>query len=392
LFPNDVEPSHGIFVESRLRRLIETGAVATRVIAPVPWFPFPDDRFGHYARYARVAPQELRAGISVVHPRYLALPGIGMDVAPGLLYLGARRSLRAVIRAGFDFDLIDAHYFYPDGVAAVLLGAEFGKPVVITARGTDVNLIADYPLPRRMIRWAARRSAAVISVCQALKDRLVTIGVDGRRISVLRNGVDLMTFRPRDRTVARARYGLEQPMILSVGHLIRRKGHDIAIEALARVENAVLLIAGGGPEREALGALAERLGVAARVRFLGLLPQRELPELYSAADLLVLASTREGWANVLLEAMACGTPVVASNVWGTPEVVASPVAGCLVDERSGAAFAAAIARLLMMPPDRAATRAYAERFSGEDTTAGQLDIFRAIVRGERAPATASGSR
>ncbi len=389
LFPNDVEPSHGIFVENRLRRLIETGSVATRVVAPVPWFPFTGDRFGHYARYARVAPQEMRAGISVAHPRYPAVPGIGMHVAPALLYLGARRSLRAVLCAGFDFDLIDAHYFYPDGVAAILLGAEFNRPVVITARGTDINLIADYPLPRRMIRWAAQRSAGVISVCQALKDRLVTIGVDGHRVSVLRNGVDLATFRPHDRATARARYGLQRPTILSVGHLIPRKGHDIVIEALARVADAELLIAGDGPERAALGALAERSGVAARVRFLGLLPQRELPELYSAADLLVLASAREGWANVLLEAMACGTPVVASNVWGTPEVVASPAAGYLVDERSGAAFACAIASVLTTPPDRAATRAYAEHFSWEETTAGQLDIFRAIVRGEGTLAIAS---
>jgi glycosyltransferase involved in cell wall biosynthesis len=392
LFPNAVDPSHGIFVETRLRRLLETGSVATRVVAPVPWFPFADDRFGRYARYARVAPFETRSSIHVAHPRYPVIPRIGMSVAPGLLYLGARQALRAIAIAGFEFDLIDAHYFYPDGVAAILLGAEFGKPVVITARGTDVNLLAEYALPRRMIRWAAGRSAGVISVCQALKDRLVAIGVAEQHIHVLRNGVDLELFRPRDRAVARARYDLRRPTLLSVGHLIPRKAHDIVIRALTQIADAELLIVGEGPERGALVALADRTGVAGRVRFLGQLPQNELPDIYGAADVLVLASAREGWANVLLEAMACGTPVVASSVWGTPEVVASADAGLLVDERSGAAFASAIGGLLANRPDRRATRAYAEQFGWEKTTAGQLDLFRAVLQGRSAQVVALGTR
>jgi glycosyltransferase involved in cell wall biosynthesis len=232
----------------------------------------------------------------------------------------------------------------------------------------------------------------VISVCQALKDRLVAIGVAEQHIHVLRNGVDLELFRPRDRAVARARYDLRRPTLLSVGHLIPRKAHDIAIRALAQIADAELLIVGEGPERCALVHLAGRTGVAGRVRFLGQLPQDELPDIYSAADVLVLASAREGWANVLLEAMACGTPVVASNVWGTPEVVASRDAGLLVDERSGAAFAAAIGRLLANRPDRAGTRAYAEQFSWEQTTAGQLDLFRAVLRRPSERVAALGTR
>jgi teichuronic acid biosynthesis glycosyltransferase TuaC len=388
LFPNEAEPSHGIFVENRLRRLVETGSVDAHVVAPVPWFPSAGERFGRYGRYAGVAPRETRFEILIDHPRYPVIPRVGMPMAPLLLYLGARRSLRAVREAGFDFDLIDAHYFYPDGVAAILLGAEFARPVIITARGTDINLIADYRLPRRLIRWAARRSAAVICVCQALADRLVAIGAAAPHLRVLRNGVDLSMFRPLDRVAARARYGLRRPAILSVGHLIDRKGHDVAIRALTKIGDGELLIAGEGPERAALDDLARRIGVAERVRFLGHVPHPELPELYSAADVLVLASAREGWANVLLEAMACGTPVVASNVWGTPEVVVSRAAGILVDQRSGPAFASAIARLLADPPDRAATRAYAERFSWDETTAGQLEVFRAVTR---EPTGASGS-
>jgi teichuronic acid biosynthesis glycosyltransferase TuaC len=380
LFPNSARPAHGIFVANRLTHLLATGAVSTEIVAPVPWFPSANPRFGEYAHYATVPHLEEILGQSVYHPRYPVIPKIGMHLAPALLYLGARETIRSIFRGGFSFDLIDAHYFYPDGIAAVLLGKTFGKPVVITARGTDINQIADRPLPRRMIRWAAREAAGIVTVCQALKDRLVDIGVDAQLIRVLRNGVNLDVFRPCDRNLARAKHRVNGQMLLSVGHLIPRKAHHLVIEALADLpDTTTLLIAGTGPEEAALTALCRRLGVMGRVRFLGQIPHADLAELYSAADVLVLASEREGWANVLLEAMACGTPVVASKVWGTPEVVTEVAAGLLVENRSAASFALAIAELLAAPPTRAATRSYAEQFSWDTTTAGQLELFQSIV-------------
>jgi glycosyltransferase involved in cell wall biosynthesis len=386
LFPNAEQPSHGIFVENRLRHLVASGAVETRVVAPVPWFPSDHPLFGAYARYARVPSAESRHGIKILHPRFAVIPKIGMTAAPLLLYLGARSAVRAMLAEGWSFDLIDAHYFYPDGVAAVLLGRELGRPVVITARGTDINLVPEHAASRRMIRWAAAHADAMITVCEALRSRLVALGADPARVRTLRNGVDLAVFRPCDRTAARARYGIapDASAVLSVGHLIPRKGHDIVIEAVARLPNTVLLVAGEGPERAKLEALARKLGMEERVRLLGQLPHSELPELYSAADVLVLASSREGWANVLLEAMACGTPVVASEVWGTPEVVAHPAAGLLVHERSGAAFGVALEQLLVRPPDRAATRVYAEGFGWEPTTAGQIEVFDSVLSRRRA--------
>jgi glycosyltransferase involved in cell wall biosynthesis len=232
-----------------------------------------------------------------------------------------------------------------------------------------------------MILWAARRAAAIVTVCEALRTRLIELGAGGARIHTLRNGVDLVHFRPRDRDIARRNYDVEgtAPVLLSVGHLIERKGHHLVIEALARLPSARLLIAGDGPERAALERLAMRLGVAERVRFLGRVAHDALAEIYSAADLLVLASSREGWANVLLEAMACGTPVAATKVWGTPEVVADPAAGLLVEPRTADAFAIAIARVLAAPPSRAATRLYAERFSWDATTTGQLVLFHQVL-------------
>jgi glycosyltransferase involved in cell wall biosynthesis len=252
--------------------------------------------------------------------------------------------------------------------------------VVITARGTDVSLIPEYRIPRRLIRWAAAQAAGVVAVSVALRERLIELGVPGSRVEVLRNGVDLELFAPQDRAVARRELGLDAAgrLVLSVGWLIPRKGHDLAIRAVAAMPEVTLLIVGEGPQAAALKHLAELLGSGERVRFLGSMPQERLPLVYSAADVLLLASSREGLPNVVLEALACGTPVVATAVSGTPEVVA-PQPGRLVQERTPEAIAGALRALLADLPARAAVRAYAERFAWGPTTAGQIRLFRSIL-------------
>jgi glycosyltransferase involved in cell wall biosynthesis len=382
LFPNAARPGHGIFVETRLRHLLASGQVQARVVAPVPWFPFTSPRFGEYALHAGAPAEEERLGVRVLHPRYPLVPKFGMTLAPLLLARAVRPVLDRVL-AEYDFDLIDAHYFYPDGVAAVMLGRWLKRPVVITARGTDLNLIPRYALPRRMIQWAARHAAGLVTVCKALKDTLVELGTEPERVEVLRNGVDLQLFRPVDRPARRAELGMNGRTLVSVGYLIPRKGHDLVIGAMPRLPDTQLLIIGDGPEAGNLKSLAARLNVAGRVRFLGAIAQSQLRDYYGAADAMVLASSREGWANVLLESMACGTPVIASRVWGTPEVVAVPEAGVLMAERTPEALAAAAQQLFANYPDRAATRRYAEGFSWDATTAGQLDLFRSVVNGRR---------
>ena len=383
LYPNAAQPHHGVFVENRLRHLAATGKVDARVVAPVPWFPFAAERFGRYGAFARAPSHETRHGIEVSHPRYLVIPKVGMNLAPRLLYRGALRAVKSLIDNGFDFDLIDAHYFYPDGVAAVMLGERFGKPVTITARGTDINLIAQIGVPGKMIREAAGRAAGVIAVSRALEGGLAGIGVNSDRITVLRNGVDLDLFRPIDRAASRSKFALNAPTLLFVGNLVRLKGHDLVIRALRTLPEVDLLIVGSGPEEVRLRGLARELGVSTRVRFMGPVPHEQLAELYSAADALVLASSREGWPNVLLEAMACGTPVIASNVGGIPEIVATPEAGVLMRERSAEGIADAVRALLSHPPDRPATRRYAERFSWDATTEGQLRLFGSILADRR---------
>lgn len=381
LYPSAVRPIHGIFVETRLRELLKSGQVESKVVAPVPWFPFSSERFGEYGRFAATPRAEYRNGIEVHHPRYFLPPKIGMNLAPYAMVMAALPVIRRLMRQGFDFDLIDAHYYYPDGVAAGMIARKLGKPFVVTARGTDLNLIPQYPLPRRLILDTAARAAASIGVCKALMDSLAELGGDPVKLKVFRNGVDLERFMPEPRATARARLGLpaERRQLLSVGHLVERKGHHIAIEALPLLPADIdLNIVGTGGERAALEALAARLDVTSRVQFAGMIPQTELKWWYSAADILLLCSSREGWANVLLEGMACGTPVVATNIWGTPEVVSTPDAGLLMRERTAPALAAAVLSLFAAYPQRDKVRRHAEGFSWEQTTQDQVRLFRAI--------------
>lgn len=378
LFPNSVHPAHGVFVRQRLQHLVATHEVAVRVIAPVPWYPPLAPGPAGYVSYRAVPDIENIGPFVVSHPRYPVLPKIGMTVAPALLALALLPAIKRTIAAEGPFDLIDAHYFYPDGVAAAWLAKKVGLPLVITARGTDINLIPKYELPRRQILWAASQAAWVITVCDALRDELIRLGVPASKVVTLRNGFDPALFHPVDRAAARSELGIAGTTLLSVGHLIERKGHHIVIEALASLPGVNLLVVGTGAMERKLRAQVERLGLGGRVRFEGAVDQARLKRYYSACDALVLASSREGMANVLIEAIACGCPVVATNSWGTPEVIASDAAGVLVDERSPGGFAQGIRKLLGAPPDRDATLRHAERFRWEPTSAGQFAIFDAI--------------
>ncbi len=380
LFPNEVQPRHGIFLRHRLRHLAHSGGIELRMVAPVPWFPSTHAMFGQYAAYARVPPRSCQEGIETLHPRYPVLPKIGMTMIPTLMAAALLPTLLTLRRDGFDFDVIDAYYVYPDGVAAALLGKILGRPVVLTALGSDISLLSLYALARTQIRWALARADGITTVCQALKDRMVALDVPTDNVQVIPHGVDLDHFRPLpDRAMQRHLLGFDRPTLISVGHLIARKRNQLALEALAELPCIDLVIAGDGPEEAALRRLATRRGVADRVRFLGHVDQRRLPALMGAADALLLCSDREGIANVIMESMACGTPVAATPVWGSPEVVNCPEAGVLFRDCGVAAVVEGIRRLLASPPDRYATRRYAERFTWSATAARHAAVLRDVA-------------
>lgn len=359
LYPNQARPNHGIFVENRLRKTLETGEITATVLAPVPYFPFRSSFWGRYADFARIPFSESRHGLKVFHPRFLTLPRIGNRIAPDSLAMTAQTTLKRLTQQNCTFDVIDAHYFYPDGVAASYLARALGKPFVVTARGSDLTQHALVPHERNRIIRAAQEATALITVSSSLKTELVKLGIPPDRIAVLRNGVDTDVFVPPDRRppVARGRF-----RILSVGALIPRKAHDITIRAMATLPDCELKIVGTGEQRAELMKLIGDLGLTDRISLAGEIPHHNLPQEYGNADLSVLMSSREGWANVILESLACGTPVIASDVGGASEIIGHTAAGMVLKERTPQALAQAVGSFRTAMPDRFATRRYAEAF------------------------------
>jgi glycosyltransferase involved in cell wall biosynthesis len=380
LYPNTVQPTLGVFVERRLLRLVAEPGIDAVVIAPVPWIPPPINYLRRYRSFRGISREEQRDGIHVFHPRFLSIPGLNRYLAPFTMMFATLRLVHRLVRRD-GFRVIDAHYFYPDGVAAALIARVLKMPLVVTARGTDVNLLPEFPFPRLLIRWAARKADRIITVSEALRSKLVALGVCASKITTLKNGVDTDQFVLRDRCGARRNLGLPDGLILlSVGNLVETKGHHLVIEALVDLPDAYLVVVGAGEQREHLERLTRRLGVAQRVRFTGTLTAAELVSHYNAADMLVLASEREGMPNVILEALSCGLPVVAINRGGIGEIVNRPELGVLLDERSAAAIGGGIRHLLAYYPDRHTTRMAAGALGWGTTIATQAALYRELAK------------
>ena len=365
LYPNKKQPRHGIFVEQRLRQLVQNTNIQLKVVAPIPWFPLKNKCFGQYSLYADVPKSEQRYNIDVYHPKYLVVPKVGMSVTPLFLALSGVKKIKQLIKEGFKPDVIDAHYVYPDGVAAALIGKWLNLPIIITARGSDINVLPQYTLPRKMILWATKKAVMNITVSNALKEEMQKLGVPANKIEVLRNGVDLETFKilPELRKAKQTNF----KQLVSVGNLIELKGHHLVIEALKNLADIELTIVGEGPMEGQLKQLAIDCDVENRVNFVGYKTHQELVKLYNQADALILASSREGMPNVLLESMACGTPVLASSVGGAVEVVTSQPAGLLLEERSVKGLTNGVTSLFQSMPRLEETRDHAEQFSWERT-------------------------
>ncbi|WP_076068321.1 glycosyltransferase [Sphingomonas montana] len=360
LFPDAGRPAFGRFVERQTQGLAARPGVAVRVVAPIGVPPLLS-RHPRYAAFRAVPLHEVRGGLDVARPRFPVVPGPGAVLGARLL---ARRLLPMLRRlhADFPFNVIDAEFFWPDGPAAVRLGAALGVPVSIKARGADIHYWGTRRGCAQQVVDAGRAAAGLLAVSGPLRADMIAAGMPADRIAVHHTGVDQAAFTIADRAAAKTALGLSGPVLLSVGHLIPRKGQAVAIAALAHVPGATLLLAGEGPDRAMLERAAETAGVADRVRFLGNVAHAGLPALFAAADLFVLPTASEGLANVWVESLACGVPVVTTDIGGAREVIDRPAAGRLVP-RDPAAFANAIHTLLADPPAREATRAAAQPFS-----------------------------
>jgi glycosyltransferase involved in cell wall biosynthesis len=374
LYPNRAQPNFGSFVERQTLRLASQPGVNLSVIAPIGRLPLP---IGPYAALASVPAHDVRGGVDVAYPGFSLIPAIGWRLNPRLVERAVRRALA---ETGFAPDVIDCEFFWPDAPAAVAIGAALGIPVSLKARGSDIRLWGQRPAARRMMCAAAAAAQGILAVSEALKADMAAMGIPVERVQVHYTGVELDRFGSVDRSAARAALGVTGPLLLAVGNLVALKRHALLVDTMALLPEATLLIAGDGRERQRLQTRIAERGLGNRVRLLGDVPHDDMPTLMAAADVFVHAASSEGLANVWIEALASGTPVVTTSVGGAAEVIDRPAAGCLVDDAAPASFAAAIAAILADPPAPGDVRAAATRFDWATNTRTLRDHLAALTR------------
>jgi teichuronic acid biosynthesis glycosyltransferase TuaC len=345
LFPDAARPNFGLFVEKSLRSLAAQPGIDLTIVAPVGLPPFPLSLHKRYRALRSLPRSEVWNGLTVLRPRFTLIPRVGARFNPAKV---ARATLSAV--RGQFFDVIDAQFFYPDGPAAMRVADTLGLPFSAKARGADISHFGHTPATRSQLIEAGKKAAGLLAVSEAMRGDMAAIGIDPAKVAVHYTGIDTARFHPGDRAAARAALGMDaSPAILTVGALIERKGQALVIEALPALPDVDYWLAGAGDEEGRYRALAQKLGVATRVHFMGPVANADLPQLFRAADLVVMPSVSEGLANAWVEALACGTPIVISDAGGAAELVTSPIAGRIV-ERTPRAIAEAVRAILAAPP------------------------------------------
>lgn len=394
LFPSPAQPNAGVFIRERMFRV--GGELPIKVVAPQPWFPFQGLLRRFRPSFRPPAPsREMQDGVEILRPRFFCVPGLFKSLDGMFLALSGYSTLRR-LRKGFDFDVIDSHFGYPEGYAAVKLGKWVRRPVTITLRGTEPRH-SRTPGIRRFLLRALQGADRIFSVSESLRQHALEMGAGPpNKIRVVGNGVDADKFFPLPK--ADSRRALELPddteVLITVGGLVERKGFHRVIallpELLARHPGLRYLIVGGpsaeGDWSERLRAQVQDLGLESVVTFLGALPHQEVKRALSAADVFVLATSNEGWANVILEAMACGLPVIATDVGGNAEVVRDGSLGTIVPFGDPPALETALDQALTRDWNHGEIIGYAKANSWDQRVETLVEGFRSLAgadEGER---------
>lgn len=331
VFPNSQQPNYGIFIKQRIKEMSQFCEI--KVVAPTPYFP-PIKISKKWYLFSKIPAREIYEDIKLFHPRWFVFPKIGTNIS-GVSFFFSIIGVIKKIQREFDFDLIDAHCIYPDGVGAVLAAKFLKKPIVLSARGTDINLYTQYPLVRKQIIATLNNADKIIAVSEALKNKINELGIDNSKIITIPNGIDTYRFRPLSKIEARKKLNLpfEKKIILSIGNLIEGKGFHHIINALDKIkkkEDILLVIIGEGEYRKKIERLIKVLEISPYIKLVGAKPHEEIPWWYNAADIFCLYSQREGCPNVLLESLACGLPIIATDVGGIREIITSQDIGIIL--------------------------------------------------------------
>ncbi|MBV7259625.1 glycosyltransferase [Erythrobacter crassostreae] len=369
LYPNAANPRFGTFVARSLEGLARRDDWQVTVVNPIG---LPPVIFGRYRALADLEPLAIEEGIPVHRPRFTLIPKVGArrnaaNIAKAIL------PVVEAIHAEHPIDLLDAQFFFPDGPAAAIVAKAMGIPLSIKARGSDITYWGHQDFALEQMREAAEEATGLLAVSAALKREMIALGLPAEDAVVHYTGLDRDRFRPLDHTQLRSQVSQELgfdlpdnvPMLACVGALTGRKGQDHAIAALPAIEGARLVLVGKGEDEAKCRAIARETGVADRVHFTGSIDHDLLPLILSAADVMVLPTENEGLANAWVEALACGTPVVTTDVGGARELIVNETAGRLLSERTPEAVAEAVNAVLNAPPNPQDVAALVEHFSWE---------------------------
>ena len=335
LYKNRKEPGKAQFHTQQFKALSEMCDI--EIVSPIPYFQFSKNE---------VPLKDEVDGIKVFYPRYLVIPKIMRSLYWLFFYVGVINCVRK-IQEEFDFDVILSMWAYPDGVGSYFIGKNLKKLVVIGSLGSDINVYRKSFKRRNLIACAMKRCAKVIVVSSDLKNKIMAMGVDEQKITVLHNGIQEDVFKPMDKAQCRNELGLplDKRIVLHVGNHVYVKGVDILIDAAKDLSDEYCVaMVGDGVLTETLKKIVKDGSYKAEVLFAGRKSHDEIPKWINAADVFCLSSRNEGQPNVVLEALACGVPVVASRVGGIPEIINSEYLGVLVgSENPNALFQGIIA-------------------------------------------------
>ncbi|MCB1867846.1 MAG: glycosyltransferase [Gammaproteobacteria bacterium] len=390
LFPHTGLPNAGVFIRERMFRLGKELPII--VVSPQPWFP--GQRFIRYFKpyFRPSAPQlDIQSEVNIIYPKFFSFPGLFKYLDGLFMALGSYLTIRRLIKQN-GFNILDAHFAYPDGYSAALLGRWLGVPVTITLRGTEVRHSQVPKLYPKLIH-ALNNANRIFSVSESLRRHAISLGIPPEKIIVVGNGVDMKKFSPLPKAEARRQLGLSDVdrVLISVGGLVERKGFHRVIEILPRLlkefpDLKYLIVGGSSPEgdwRERLLQQVKNLKLDDVVMFLGAMPSDKLKTPLSAADIFVLATSNEGWANVFLEAMACGLPVVTTDVGGNREVVCRNELGIVVPYGDAASLESALASALKQRWDKATILSYASENSWDSRVVVLKNAFEELVADEK---------
>ena len=387
LFPNAAQPGAGVFIRERMFRVAKV--LPLMVVAPAPWFPF-QGCICFFRPHFRPAPpyREIQDGIEVLHPRFFSIPGIFKSLDGFFLALSTFTLMRRLHHEQ-RCDIIDSHFTYPEGYAASLLGRWLGLPFTVTLRGTEARLAKKAAFRKRMA-LALQSAAKVFSVSDSLRQIALSLGIPESKAQVVGNGVDTLKFHAIDKATARIKLGLppDAPVLISVGGLVERKGFHRVIDCLPTLLKDFptlhyLIVGGPSPEGDMgaqLRAQVRNLGLDEKVIFIGPMKSEVLKEPLSAADVFVLSTRNEGWANVFLEAMACGLPVITTGVGGNAEVVCKPELGTIVPFGDQTALEQALTSAFERKWDRNKIIDYAGENAWGSRVAKLVEAFQDIAR------------